>query len=1282
MPAALHHRLRQARRGLGYLAATVLIAMALAAGIVSQLLPLAERHPDRIAAWLSARARQQVSFDRVQTRWTRRGPLLQLDNLRIGRGADAVMVGDAEILVSQYAGLLPGRSFTELRLRALDLTVERGVGGQWQVRGLPGQTRAAHRDPLSMLQRLGELQVIGARLRVLAPDLGMDVRLPQVDLRVRVSGQRVQAGLRARMRADGQPVDAVFDFERDSGDGRAWLGMERADLAQWSPLLHVAGVDVQGGTGGVQAWAALRAHRIALVTTELALRNVALASGTAPPAGTERARVRLARLQGLVRWRAIAGGWRADTQALRLADGAQAPRVEKLTLAGGRRIALMADRIDAGPLLAVAALSDRLQPGLQRWLQAAAPEATLQDVGIAGIRDGALHVRARIAGFGFRPVGAVPGLRGLRADVEGDASGMVLRFAPAAPVTVDWPRGFGVVHRIRLDGSVAGWREGAGWRTETSALRVAGGDFSVTVRGGLWFQGDGTRPRMDLAASVGPAPITAAKGFWTRQSMAPAALHWLDTALVAGRITGGSAIVSGDLDDWPFRASEGAPANGIFHASARIADATIRFLPDWPAADHFNADVEFVADGFSARGNAALAGVAIPQFDGGIAHFGKSVLTVNAQGKGDAGQLLALLRRSPLHKRYGDTLDNLQASGPTLATYVLEQPLYPGAPAANMGGRIRLQDARLAEKRWDLAFDDVSGEATYGLGGFNADRLDVRRDRRPGKLSLRSGDSVRDPRQAFEAELLADLGAGELLERAPGLGWLKSKVSGSSPWTIAVAIPKASANQQAAPSRLLLRSTLVGTTLALPAPLDKPAGAALPTAVELALPLGQGEVAVTFANRFALRARSANGRTGVRVVLGSDRVSAAPPPSGLVATGRTDRMDAIEWAALTASGSGDAGGQGGGLSLRSVDVTADRLQMIGSNFPNTRLRAAPAAGGTAIRLDGDALAGALLLPRADGAAVAGRLQRLYWRSAKPATPAATGSRPAAPRDDIEPARIPPLNLAVDDLRFGDASLGSASFRTQPTASGMRVVQLQTRSPRQSIDASGDWYRSTTGIRTRLDLRLQSEDVGALLGSFGFGKQVAEGKGSLRLQAQWPGSPAAFRPATLDGNLQLALRDGRLVEIEPGAGRVLGLVGIAQLPRRLSFDFGDLFDKGFAFDSIKGDVRLAAASARSDNLVIDGPAAEIRIHGAANLGAQTFDQTIDVFPKTGNLLTVAGAIAGGPVGAAIGAAANAVLKKPLGQLAAKTYRVTGPWKDPKVETIGRSQSAAAAAAPPG
>ena len=52
---------------------------------------------------------------------------------------------------------------------------------------------------------------------------------------------------------------------------------------------------------------------------------------------------------------------------------------------------------------------------------------------------------------------------------------------------------------------------------------------------------------------------------------------------------------------------------------------------------------------------------------------------------------------------------------------------------------------------------------------------------------------------------------------------------------------------------------------------------------------------------------------------------------------------------------------------------------------------------------------------------------------------------------------------------------------------------------------------------------------------------------------------------------------------------------------------------------------------------------------------------------------AGAAGAAAVGAAVGAAANAVLAKPLGEIGAKTYRVSGPWKEPKVEVISREQS---------
>src|SRR5690606_13401391 len=131
----------------------------------------------------------------------------------------------------------------------------------------------------------------------------------------------------------------------------------------------------------------------------------------------------------------------------------------------------------------------------------------------------------------------------------------------------------------RLDGTIAGWREGEGWRIGTGALRVRGSDFGLAVRGGMWFQNDGTRPWIDLAADIDTTAITAAKGFWIHHLMPPASVRWLDAALEGGRLEGTRALVSGDLDHWPFRDAPGDPARGLFRVTARLADARLKFHP-------------------------------------------------------------------------------------------------------------------------------------------------------------------------------------------------------------------------------------------------------------------------------------------------------------------------------------------------------------------------------------------------------------------------------------------------------------------------------------------------------------------------------------------------------------------------------------------------------------------------------------------------------------------------------------------------------------------------------
>ena len=1263
MPTPMRRRLRLARRGAWYAVAGLLVGMAVVLGVASQVLPLAERHPEKIEAWLTARAGRPVAFDHVDTEWTRRGPLLRLDGLRLGEGANAVRIGEAEVLVSMYAGLLPGRSFTELRLRGLSLTLQRADDGKWSVLGLPGQGGGG--DPLKNLEGLGELQVIDGKLALLAPSLGWDLELPKIDLRLRVDGDRVRAGTRAWIDSNGTPVQVAFDFDRDSGDGRAYLDIKALDAAAWTSVLRYAGVVAESGDGRVQGWVELRKHRVVLVTSDLKLRQMGLRG--APLANGEVPRAHFDRVEGRVRWRLSGSGWRFDAPNLVVGKQENPQKLDGLVVAGGRQYALLADQIDAAPLFALMGLSDRVDPGLRQWLSQAAPSARLAKVSLVGNSAG-MRAQGRLDGVGFLPVAHSPGIKGLAGEFVGDGDGFALKLDPATPFRFDWPSGFGVAHDVTLDGALAGWREGAGWRVGTSALRIRGKNFGAHARGGLWFQGDGTRPWIDIAADVDETPVPAAKGFWIHDKMSKRTVDWLNNALAGGKVRDGRAIISGDLDDWPFIRN-----NGRFEAVARIDGGQFKFQPEWPAMDHVDAEVAFVGNGFSIEGQGALAGVRVESFKASIPDFSKAELSINARGASDAAQMLAMLRQSPLQKKYGDTLTNLSASGPARATYDMLLPLHTrGGTERKSGGTVELLGNQLADKRWNLAFESVRGKVDYSDNGFVAEKLAVSQNGQPGALSLRAGGGVRDQRQAFEAELSASLPATELLDRAPEMAWLKPYVEGRSQWIVGVTLPAGSGAD--VHSQLNLRSDLVGTTLKLPAPLDKSAFLALPTTVRTAMPMGSGNIDVAFGKLLALRARGNGKQTGVRVVLGSNTVSEAAPASGLIATGRTSTMDPVEWIALARGGNsaGGSGSTGSKLSLRHIDVTADRLLLLGAAFPDTRLRVAPSANALAVTLDGQALSGSVLVPEADGAAIVGKFARLHWRDASPKTASASGNT-ATPNEPIDPAVIPPQKLDIDDLRFGDAYLGSAQLRTQQTAAGMRIQQLSLRSPKQKIDIQGDWLGRGAAARTQLAADIDSEDLGGLLDGLGFKGRVGGGKGKVKFDARWSGSPAAFSLPAMEGSLHIAARDGQLLEVEPGAGRVLGLLSLTQLPRRMMLDFRDFFSKGFAFNRIDGNVRFGAGVARSEDMVIDGPAAQINIRGNTDLRAQRFDQTIEVLPKSGNVLTVVGAVAGGPLGAAIGAAANAVLKKPLGELGAKTYRVTGPWKDPKVEVISRQQS---------
>jgi uncharacterized protein YhdP len=59
-------------------------------------------------------------------------------------------------------------------------------------------------------------------------------------------------------------------------------------------------------------------------------------------------------------------------------------------------------------------------------------------------------------------------------------------------------------------------------------------------------------------------------------------------------------------------------------------------------------------------------------------------------------------------------------------------------------------------------------------------------------------------------------------------------------------------------------------------------------------------------------------------------------------------------------------------------------------------------------------------------------------------------------------------------------------------------------------------------------------------------------------------------------MEVRVTSGQFAQLEPGVGRLLGVLSLQALPRRITLDFRDVFSEGFAFDRISGSIQMMAA----------------------------------------------------------------------------------------------------------
>jgi uncharacterized protein YhdP len=284
-------------------------------------------------------------------------------------------------------------------------------------------------------------------------------------------------------------------------------------------------------------------------------------------------------------------------------------------------------------------------------------------------------------------------------------------------------------------------------------------------------------------------------------------------------------------------------------------------------------------------------------------------------------------------------------------------------------------------------------------------------------------------------------------------------------------------------------------------------------------------------------------------------------------------------------------------------------------------------------------------------------------------PTAAASAPnrstPAPAD---PREAPGLDLEIEHLDWGQVDLGRLRLIARPRPDGLDIGELSLRGQFGRVSGSGAWIQAPDGPVTQLAAEGEAADLGELLRRLDFASAIDAAPAQASLRAAWPGGPGDFAVAGLEGRVEFAVGAGGLLEVEPGVGRMLGILNIGALQRRLSLDFSDLFAKGYRFESMTGDIALTPGEAHIDRFEIAGPAADIAISGRADLKGRRFDQLATVTPKISTGVAVASAVVGGPlVGAAV-YLVDRVTGGAIDSLGRYQYRIEGPWDAPGVTPV--------------
>ena len=1246
----------------------LLLAVFLFAAVVLSLrywlLPDIEQYRTDIAASLSKIAGQQVTIGKISGDWQGLRPHLILGDVQLydRNGHPALFLNHVENTLSWWSLFVGEIRLNSLLIERPSLAMRRDAQGLIYVAGIV--VNRPSQQPGFADWMLRQHQIVVRDATILWQD---DARqapplvLTSVNFRLENNRHRHHFGLHAIPPPQlAAPLDVRGELTGKTAlDWAGWRGRLYARLDDsnfgawhsWLPLPY----DLQSGYGGARVWLDFGGGRLLGLSTDLRLRDVKARIAEALP------QIDLQSLSGKLGWRRVERGeeFSGEKLSLALRQGVRVTPTDltlRLLAAQGSRPAggsLQAKSVRLEPWLPLSVYLPLPQAARTRWA-ALAPRGGFSNLNLSwqGEWDAPQEytAKAQFIDLGMAPQGKAPGLSGISGTLDATHKGGVLAIN-ARNAGISLPLVFRAPLTFDALAAHLSWKIKNGQTT----LNLASATFSNThlagnVHGNYHTVKD--HPGViDLTGNLTRAEAVHA-GLYIPLVVGQHARDWLDTAFFGGKSNNVKLRLKGDLKDFPFVDNK----RGLFQVTASVKDGTLEYAKNWPKIENLNAELLFQGKRMEVtakQGN--ILGAQLSKMRAVINDlliFEES-LEIDGEAQGPSAAFLKFISDSPVNHMINGVSEGIQAQGLGHLALKLHIPLRHSKDT-KVSGVYQFVNNQIDVGQGAPLLEQVNAKLAFSETGISMQNASAQI---LGSAAAINAATQKDGTVRIAAQ--GKLTSAGLNKAYPSA--VSKALSGSTDWRGVIMMRQKLAN-------LVVESSMQGMAIDLPAPFAKKAEEGIALHVEKK-ELGSGQALISFnygrnvSGQFLRRTEGTQSRIE-RGAISLGGVASLPPQSGLWLSGALRYADIDQWRALLNKSGGDSG-----LMIQGVNLNFASLDIFGKRFTDVAVNAWTQAETWKATLRGNEMDGEVVwkpAPEAAGkspAAAGGKLTARFKSLSIPnSTPVKQSTVPAK----MEGRDFPSVDLIADNFQFKQHKLGKLELIASPKDASWRIEKLHVTNSDSTLQADGVWVWEPA--ITRINLKLDSSDVGKLLARFDYPGYVKNGTAKLEGDLSWPGGLADMDYAALTGKFSLVARNGQFMKADPGIGKLLGILSLQALPRRVTLDFQDVFSSGFAFDDISGSMRINKGVMSSDDFKMQGPAARVAMSGETDLGRETQKLRVRITPLIGDSVALAGAFLGGPVVGLTALVLQKMLKDPLGQIISYEYQVTGTWVDPVVAKV--------------